>query len=303
MVKHSFKTLPALLLLALLFTRCTEDRFSQVVEIDLPEHEPLLAVAAEFSNLDTSHTVVVTRTWGTLQKPPEPRVSNATVRMYRDGNLIGEFVQDTFSSNFYRQAALPVWQPDGAVYRLEVSAPGYKTVAAGQKILPAIPILKATFDAGGAVTPDGDKGDEYTLEWNDPAGEENYYAVRAFTESFYTDLDGDTIWYSNSIYLESFDPLYEGGAFGELLVSDASFNGRKATLRAWEYERLFPQRTRLIFHLVHLPKDKYLQARSLTQYQNNEGNPFTEPVTIHSNIENGVGLFSMETVSKYLIEL
>jgi hypothetical protein len=51
-----------------------------------------------------------------------------------------------------------------------------------------------------------------------------------------------------------------------------------------------------VVHLVHISREKYVYLRSLYQYQNADGNPFAEPVTVQGNFEGGVGLFSLESL-------
>jgi hypothetical protein len=38
-------------------------------------------------------------------------------------------------------------------------------------------------------------------------------------------------------------------------------------------------------------------------YENTEGNPFAEPSDIYSNMEGGVGIFSINQVKEYVVEV
>jgi hypothetical protein len=290
-----------LFFISVLFASC-EDKFSQIVEVDLPEHEPVLSVSAQFSNKDSLLKVAVSRTWGINDQAPDYFLENATVRLLKDGVQLGAFLpgQATFNGFYCSENQIP-WQEVGGNYRLEVAAPNFPTVFAEQVILKEIPIATATYEKQGTLSPDGDKVDEITIEFNDPAGEENYYAIRVFHQySFYYEPEDTTYITYENMYLESYDPLAEIGENGIMLLSDAAFDGKKASFRAYYYN--YNDVDKIYVHLVHLPKEKFLYLRSLRQYQDADGNPFAEPVTVSSNIENGTGIFSLETVNILEIE-
>lgn len=289
-----------LLLSIFVLASCGEDKFSQVVEIDLPEHEPVLSVAAEFSNVDTQLQVVVGRTWPTIDRPENASVENATIKLYKNGSLFKVIENDTnFFDGFYDVdlGADGPLAPDGAVYRLEVAAPGFDTVFAEQKMPSLVEITKGTYEPQGIVSPEGDKVDEITIEFDDPAGVGDYYGVGGYY--LYTEVFGeDTFTYNYSLYLETFDPLLESGANNLLLVGDKSFDGKKVTLKTYCYCGFDSNQENyeIVLHLVHLTREKYLYLRSLSQFWDTDGNPFAEPVTVQGNIQGGVGLFSLETL-------
>ncbi|MCU0348851.1 MAG: DUF4249 domain-containing protein [Saprospiraceae bacterium] len=286
--------------IAMLLASCNGDKFSQVVEIDLPDHTPVLSVSAEFSNLDTLLTAFVYHTYATNQEPDSSNVANATIKLYEDGNLVREFAPRQFAiiQDSYVADGTGLFRSDGSTYRLEVSAPGYATVFAEQRLPQKIEIAAVTVKPESVPDPDGSKLDELVVEFDDPAGEENYYLLDAFEYFCYFDGAMDTFCYNNSVYLDSFDPLLEFSPNNGLIINDKTFDGKRVTLRATSYNSLLPSspEERLIVQLVHLSREKYVYLRSLAQYENADGNPFAEPVTVQGNIEGGVGLFSLETM-------
>ncbi|MCF8244630.1 MAG: DUF4249 domain-containing protein [Saprospiraceae bacterium] len=290
-------------IIALGLASCGGDKFSQVVEIDLPEHVPMLSVSAEFSNVDTMLLANVGTTWPTTDQPADPTVKDATVRIYENGTLWRELVYNTSNNGTgrYDWTGNANFVADGStVYRLEVTAPGFETVFAEQKMPKVVEILSLKYMIEGGVNPDGEKVDELTFEFQDPVGEGDYYALAAFRRESYTYVEnGDTMTYTytNDLNIDSYDPLLEIGANDLLLLSDKSFNGKKASFKAYCYS-YFGEETQntVIGQLYHLTREKYLYLRSLNQYQNASGNPFAEPVTVQSNIENGVGVFSLEAL-------
>lgn len=297
-------------IIALGLASCGGDKFSQVVEIDLPEHVPMLSVSAEFSSVDTIMVANVSTTWPTVDEPADPFVKDASVKIYENGTLWRELIYNvnTNGTGRYDWVGNANFKADGStVYRLEVTAPGFETVFAEQKMPKKVELTSLKFKSEGSVSPDGDKVDDLTFEFEDPAGEGDYYGISAFY--IYTEIDSfngnsDTFTYAYNMYLESFDPLLEQGASNILLVSDKSFDGKNVSLKTYSYEGLGSSGVYVIVgHLVHLTREKYLYLRSLNQYQNARDNPFAEPVTVQGNIENGVGVFSLEALDTIQLRL
>lgn len=49
---------------------------------------------------------------------------------------------------------------------------------------------------------------------------------------------------------------------------------------------------RNVVHVQHLSKEMYTYLKYLKLYQHYQGNPFSEPVPVYSNIKNGIGIFA-----------
>jgi hypothetical protein len=218
-------------------------------------------------------------------------------------------VYNSNGSGRYEWAGHANFVADGkTVYRLEVAAPSFETVFAEQKMPKKVELTNLKYEPEGSVSPDGDKVDDLTFEFDDPAGEEDYYGLSAYY--VYTEIDSfnqpaDTFVYSYNMYLESLDPLLEIGASDILLLSDKSFDGQKFKLKTYCYCGFSStgQSFVVVGHLTHLTREKYLYLRSLNQYQNAHDNPFAEPVTVQSNIEKGVGVFSLESLDTMQVRL
>lgn len=290
-------------IIVLVLASCGGDKFSQVVEIDLPAHTPMLSVSAEFSTVDSSLVANVSTTWATNEAPADPNVKDATMRIFENGNLWRELPYNP-STGQYESEGLANFVVDGqTVYRLEVTAPSFETVFAEQKMPKPVEITSLKYKYQGAVGPEGDKVDELNFEFQDPAGQDDYYGLAGFY--IYSEVfNEDTFSYNYNMYLESYDPLLEEGASNLLLVSDKSFDGKKVTFKTYCYCGFGEnEQFKIVGQLVHLTREKYLYLRSLNQYQNAHDNPFAEPVTVQSNIENGVGLFSLESVDTMQVRL
>lgn len=166
------------------------------------------------------------------------------------------------------------------------------------------------------------------VTFTDPAGEDNYYQImdgysvegnihyeyKFDTVSGYYNMEKtDTIIYSrtnwNTSGYEQIDPLLRPGQndifdmsenifqvfSGELIdgkvytmkyvintYSSADFINRIDTANGEFYNIHFNMRT--------IPRDLYLYYISAESFYWNDGSPFSEPVQVHSNVDNGVGM-------------
>jgi len=55
--------------------------------------------------------------------------------------------------------------------------------------------------------------------------------------------------------------------------------------------------------LAGISADQYRYDRLISNYQENDGNPFTSPVQLHTNVEGGQGLFAIENITSFDVEL
>ena len=97
------------------------------------------------------------------------------------------------------------------------------------------------------------------------------------------------------ITLETDDPLVTGSGFGQnnwderIDISNEFFLGQSHTLniRVYQWDQLGME---ILFKLKKVDEATFFYERSLDQYQNANGNPFTQPVSVYSNVQNGLGV-------------
>lgn len=287
------------ILLAILFLSSCKD-FSQIVEIDIPEHEPKLAVTTVIGDTDQRLRALVSNSIGILEERSAFSISNAQVQLFRDGQLF-ETVPYQSDNQYYEMALQDSLLSHGSTFHLEVNGPDYPQVSAVQIMPHRVPISHVEIEPGGTVDFEGYRVDELIVEFQDPPGEKNYYGL-AMQGLEIIIVDGDTIWGGNTQYLESNDPsltpVYNSPY--TIIFSDAGFNGKRARVNCYTYSNL--QAFKGEVQLYHLTEDLYQYNRSVTLYENAIDNPFAEPVTVHNNIENGYGLFGLHARSTYTIE-
>lgn len=280
------------------FSACDEDSFSQLVKVDIPDHESKLAINAKVSSNDTLISVLVANSLGILDESEYSIFADATVRLLKDGVLLENLAFDSGNTAKYINTN-PLNLVPG-VYRLEASVAGYPAIIAEQEMPSAVEIEKAVYEPRGAITPDGDRADEIQITFKDPVGEENFYAFRVFYEVKY--WDGlDTFYYESEIYLETFDQFARIGKEFPIILTDNAFDGESYTISAYTYSTFFPteeEDTRIRVELYSLSRDAYFYDLSLYQYDQAYDNPFAEPVTVHENVENGHGIFALRQVTE-----
>ncbi|MFT5167923.1 MAG: hypothetical protein ACI8P3_003161 [Saprospiraceae bacterium] len=287
------KNIIALLIVSLLlFSACKDDFFDQVINVDIPEHTPSLSITSNLSNVDTILWVYVSSSIGILENGDPESITDAKVDLYKNGTL---FQNLPFQEEGFYTTQLP--QPLGnedAEYELRVASTGFEPVSASQKMPAQIDISAATFDADGTINEDGDRVDEVIVTFQDKKDEANYYKVDA--NITYIENNGES--YSYPITFNSTDPSIIEGDDG-LYLSDAFLDGEKYELRLWNYEiynDAYMNDAKIFIRLVNVSPEKYYWETSLRNAQNAEDNPFAEPAVIFSNIENGYGIFSLESV-------
>ncbi len=302
-IKISFYTF---LISLLTFTGC-----ETVVNIDPPPYEPKLVVFSfnPVVNGKAKILVYVSQTVGIFDKVKN--VENSTVTLewnntkklaqyYKfedltrqsdsicfDNNGVFEclsnsirFVNDV--SDLYIFPLMDI--PENTPITLTVSAPGFKTVTSTQTLLPLVPIDSITLLEEQVLDRFGDRVSALDLTFKDTKGLENYYMVGLY------DIDEnifDTTF--NKTYLGSF----EVGTFffeGSILVNDEGFDGdlRKLRLTYYEYDD-----NDKIFQWSSIDKNLFEYAKLLNKYFEAEDNPFSTPVSLPTNINNGHGIFAL----------
>jgi len=278
------------------FSSC-EDFFEQTVEVDVPEHNPVLAVTANFTDRDSSLRVFVSHTVGILDSERPSYISDATVELFKNGELLHTFVYETNGSYWMRNIT-PLGN-EIAKYTLKISAPNYESVEAIQTMPTVAELTSVSYEEDGTLDEFGERVNEVTLNFNDPAGVANYY----FNEFviFYPDGQGG---FSRELrYLDSIDPLTEYGDKGAIL-NDVTFDGDTHILRLYSYAGLDNQSDIEVYvRLLSVTRERYLHSKSLQAYYNAEDNPFAEPAVLFSNINGGEGQFTLSAISEMKLEL
>jgi len=264
------------------------------------------------------------------------QLTSANVSLFRDDTFIETltyrtplpkplYAPEVSLSNYVSISEIPV---PGRSYRLEVSLPGYISVSSEAVLPTPVPII--SLDTTRITYR------EYDWEWSewhaslrfrDPPGEENYYRlVLRQISGFYT---GEKFLpYSNDfpviiaeediLWIQTDDPLLnseedDNSIFGSdipntfSVFSDELISGKEYELDFLinpyleyldtSYHEFFQFR----IELQTISKDLYLYLRTYSGQYENGNDFFAEPVIIHSNVRDGLGIFGASTSSDHSI--
>lgn len=187
----------------------------------------------------------------------------------------------------------PITALAGETYTLTVSHPDFNTVTS-QTTVP-FPVAILSVDTSSINDPNMGFLKRALVNFNDPAGKD-YYVMKVS----YKDNNSDTIYpnqYLGSndasvVDIYGDDPGGEGYSYyQQLFFTDDFFDGQNKTLEIRTYSYVFNTDDRLQIHLYRCTEDtyKYLLSTLKSQYAN--GDIFSEPVKVYSNITDGYGIF------------
>lgn len=298
-------------ILFVLFSSC-EGFFDTVIDIEPPGHSPKLAVHAFGGNTNGGEIrLMVTKTFGILENVKTELLDSAVVTLSSSSGQMYTFqpfeiagflfdtlilANDTISLfeyndgfHLYSNDFLP---ETGKTYTLSVSYPGLPPVRAQQTFPKEVAPDSAIFVKDAGLDQFGDRISAVDIFFQDPPGEENFYIVRLINNSPF----GGTYQ-----YIESTEPgsLISGQQF--ILLSDKVFDGEQKRFRITFYN--FNDETDPNNYIVRwrtISPETFKFNEAMIKYFNSADNPFLTPTQIYSNIENGVGVFSLyhETLIK-----
>jgi len=293
----------------LLVFSCAE-KFINDIEIEVPQEELQLVINLELSAGDTIAQTFVART-ANIDEGESTFFSDAIVELYKEDDLLSLLEYD-INTNEYSTSLEPDLLVPGN-YSIEVSGiDGFEDIKATQSIPPEVNVIDGTYQENGTV--EQYYGYAYTVDEalitiDDPADQENYYHVKLF--GVIEDADG-IIRSISEFFTTSLDPFAETSFYYDgILLRDDTFNGEAYDLSVgfsnfFNYNYGYPgsddDTTYLIVELNNVSRDYYLYTKSLAAQLNAIDNPFAEPVVVHNNVENGIGIFSARNPTRFRID-
>jgi hypothetical protein len=284
-----------LILIGFLFlhlSSCSEDFFETVIDADPPPFTPKVVAHAYIGNLqDTIPLLTLTKNREIFNANDQHSViEDAAISIFKNDQQSGIF---RFENGVYVADPVDIFDEVGAEYKIMINAPGFPVAEARQTKPSPVFIDTAFFVPNIAINEDGQRFDGYRISITDPPGSENYYML---TCSKFTS-DSTFLW---SISLNSLDPLLSPADGGTLLFSDDSFDGKSREFDIYSSD-FSSTGGSLRFDLWHISRELFQYQLSIYQYLNNDFDFFNEPVVIFSNIDQGLGIFSISTVNSWYI--
>jgi hypothetical protein len=253
---------------------------------------------------DENFRVLVTYSKKPLSNGAFDVPKNAVVNLYEDGTYLETLAYNPNDTNRiygnYKSKSRP---KAASEYQLEVILPGYNRLTATEKIPRLLKIDQLeTIYYPGDFGQDGQA--KFQLRFNDNP-EAEYYLLYVFYQTLErTGSEGpDSLeyrYFSNTrrTDLQEAEEDFTDG----IIFSDATFNGQEKILNidftaqpvSFFADNRYKE-VRLFFELRRISRDNFLYRKSYTNYVKGANNGFGEPVIVHTNVKNGLGIFSSFT--------
>lgn len=243
-----------------------------------------------------------------------------TLDLYEDGMLIRQF-----PSQLGEFSATDIQPKSGKKYRVVVTANGRQILAETTIPYPAKVIRVDTVTVNHS---NNYKTTQYSIKVKDLPGED-YYRIVVMNETlvqgkdpehekrirYYFTRNQKSIYSADTIFktvYKSFESTLHshGGPKNDYFIfPDTHFQGKELTIQLhavtyWNgntdsssygetgdpiVKRIYE---RNVVHVQHLSRELYLYLKYLELYDNFYEIPFSEPVTVYSNVQNGAGIFA-----------
>jgi len=305
------------LLIGLVFLgswQCTKE-----VTVPFPSHSPQLVVNALFQS-DSLLYVTLGESRSLLDDRFLSPITDATVKLYQDNDSIDVLI---WEGDSYRSSAKGI---ANTPYQLNIT---YKEQQLSAKdLLPSTPQLKNIFYQDSVYF--GGEGEYYSqlnLEVKNNLKEKSFYEIVLYfkkehikeevinqqifnwnpfiSNAFFDDVNNDHIILTEGL-LEYYPP--------SILFSNSNFIKENQSLkinfrpfRSTFFDSNTDRKTYLILKFRQVSEHYYRYKRNLYIHLNNQENDIWdgtgEPITVYSNIENGLGIFAgfnevIDTVQK-----
>lgn len=273
-----------------------EDFFETTIELEEPPFVEQLVINSILTNqtLDESRALV-SKTIGLNDDIQTSLVSDAEVKIIfpDQSSYILEYIE---SVNYYQgynyEGQLPEFV-ENQDYTIEVSR-GAMTVRSTATMPKSSNLISAVYMENGGLNEEGDEVSAIDIIIDDEAGVQNYYKIGAEVMS-----DG----FANPLYIDSNNAFALASAtYEDLIINDEQFDGEdfKLRLQFYNFDSYYggePIDADYRVTLRSISKEQYDHDRLLYGFFENNDNPFASPVQLPSNIENGLGLFTLENIT------
>lgn len=255
-------------------------------------------------NPDSVITLLLFKSLSILDNAPNKNITTAKVELYKDNILIASLP----AANKHFMYVFEGIKPEiNHTYKVMATATGYDVVWAEvavpnevfpDKITTSVSDTFSYIDYYSGDTSYNTIG-KINVTLTDPAASRNYYKLKIYYHNFYYEIQesGDTITYISNFGLYSYNnnatsPLVDFNLGFDYFFTDQYFNGSQVTIDIPIMYSGFERSLTVYTELISVSEEQYLYDKSIMIFNNNNGNPFTEPIQIYTNINNGFGIFS-----------
>ncbi len=279
----------------LLLCSSCEKAFNTVINIDIP-HTPIIAL--DCINIFDSTYASISSTVSVTGTVTPASINNANVKLYENNILVDSF---SFDINGGYRCPFINYKP-GSKYKITASAPSFASVETEDECPGNMDIVKSEFTKNAKTILVPDYGnvaqlyDEFKITFKNSIDKKDYYKIEVSTNN----NQWWTYILTNDIDIdkgENQDILSSGITvlYGAFTMTDINFNGKEKTLTFYAPSSATNQIDSLWnISISHLSENFYKFEKTRQLYNQNEGNPFAEPVQVFSNVKNGVGIFALK---------
>ena len=267
------------------------------VSVNIPDHDRQIVARALYSP-DSLWQVNVSSSVGFRDTRGPFPLKDATVEI-REGSTLIETLVHAEDGVFTGRQSRP---EAGKTYTLNVSAPGYESVSAESMLPIASNAPQIVIDQSSNNTEDPYINIGITVD--DPPSERNFYAIEVEVIEEY-EVDGELQRSRYQYFFETNDVVLLGlsaldgqeETFDSRYFQDDVFDGKTETI---DIRVLDPQfdfydfegKHTIVLHFYVTNESYFRFFKTAQEQRENEGNPFSEPVRIFSNMSNGFGIFA-----------
>ncbi|MEM9824384.1 MAG: DUF4249 domain-containing protein [Bacteroidota bacterium] len=281
-----------------------EDFFSSTLEVEPPAHESQIVLHTVVTDADTVALAAIGRSVGLLDNidAQDLFLHDADLALYQGNNKLFDYEPtDPFlgaPSGFnYKKVMNGPIATAGQTYTIKGNHSVYGAITASQTMPRAIPVTSTLIREDHGIMEGGERTDQAELTFTDPEGEDNYYEVSLFIVETFEGVD-----FASGLYSITYDPNLREAFSNGFLLNDDAFDGRTYKLLL-EYTPYWSDQQDVDVYAIFrtVTRDYYLYTSSVYNQENAEDfGFFAEPVSLHTNVDNGLGIFGMraETIVK-----
>lgn len=280
-----------LILASYMFIACGDDFFKSETTIEIPDVESSLSVIANLNTTDNCHGLIISETQNILSTEPFKIIRDATVKIEGLDQDIFFSINDMDST----YQACDSFVASQREYTLTIEKEDI-LLTSSSTVPDKVDVTDVSLDFATDTTDVIDVIDLISFKILDPPGD-NYYKLEiSYFEDFGPAFDLEESFYT-ILNPESVTSSFE-------LFTDEDFENSTKELRlilqrccSFNQENI----VKLRISLSNLSEDAYLYRKSILDYESANSNPLIDPTNIYSNIDGGLGIFSLSTASIYEI--
>ena len=286
--------------------------------LDLQGSDNIMVVNS-FFNGDEPLSLSLTKSMLPQESQNIVELKKAKVSLFKDGTFVEDMKYLKASGDTLGRFYSVIMPVIGSTYKVEVETEK-KGKASSQSVLP--PKVDIVSDTAVWVKWVNDEDSArvirfyFEIEFNDPQ-ERNFYFITASAPIYKVDITNNTSQFYSWQFAEILSadlPAHELYLNNALLFKDVSFNAthKKITGTATMYSQpdfiesnqhldfasFVLDKSKLHIELHSLSKDAYNYCSSYARKIAAQDDVYSEPIVIYSNIENGLGVFAGENISK-----